>query len=51
MNTINRKGLHVGVVTASADRTLTEMPRRGDGREAARDCPQAPRGAGMSRHS
>jgi len=25
MNIINSKGLHVGVVTVSADRTLTEM--------------------------
>ena len=52
MNTIKSTGLHVGVVTVSADRTLTEMRQlEAMAAKLLETSPQAPCGAGMSRHS
>ena len=52
MNITDSKGPHVGVVTVSADRTLTEMQQleamAAKLRETARKLPAGP---GMSRHS
>ena len=46
MNIIDSSGDRIGRSNANRDATTG-----GDGREAAKDCPQAARGAGMSRHS